>query len=264
MVNVMNRFGQSKFIQLYSRHVQTKIDRCMPYGHELALQQYQDLGREAQQVLGIAPEFELSIKKIKGTSKMPAVAGSDGIYVNEEVFKTKSVGAQRCAMFHESVHAKYHDAAVLGILKIMGFAAGCVGMHELLLACDVVTLHKTVSVLAGIVSSLGLSFKYRQFMERRADMQGHAAANCSICVQEEIDQRTKTFDSVQKACFETMPEQQKQKYQDAFKKRYGDQDPTEILENFECMQGYLRRSDLKQIKQDLGDTKCRYHSEIVK
>ena len=101
-------------------------------------------------------------------------------------------------------------------------------------------------------------------MEQRADTKGHQAKGCALCVQEEIDQRTNMFENAQENCFKNMPEEKKEKIQQALKKRYPDQEPTEIFENFECIQGYLPRSALKQIKQDLADKKCAYHHEHYK
>ncbi len=107
---IMNMFGQSKFIQCYSNYVQKNIDRCNLYGDELASLEYQALGQQAQQALGIKQELQLPIKKIKGPSVISAVVGSDGIYMNEDRLNNRSFGSKRCTFFHEAVHAKYYDA----------------------------------------------------------------------------------------------------------------------------------------------------------
>jgi hypothetical protein len=255
----MNNFGQSKFVQYYSRLVQTKVDKFMSYGHEPASQQYQDFGLEAQQELGIDGRLQLPIKKTKDKSKLLAVVGSDGIYVNEKVFDTKSFGAKRYMMFHESVHAKYHDAAVLGMLKIIGFGTGCVGMYELLDLCGITMLAKTLSVVAGVVSSLGISFKYRQFMERRADTEGPWATECAECVQEEIALRTQRYTAVAEQAFNSMAEEKRKKALEEFEKRFPNTNFSEICEKGECFQGYLSREELAKIAQDLGDKNCKYH-----
>ncbi|MBP9765234.1 hypothetical protein KBD08_02765 [Candidatus Babeliales bacterium] len=256
VANTMDAFGQSKFIHLYSKYVQTAIDRCMmSYGDLPASQIYQDLGLQAQQALGIAPECQVPIKKIKTPSLLHAVAGSDGIYVNEELLKNKSLGALRCAMFHEAVHVKYHDAAALGLFKVTGLLLGYVATYKTLGMCGVTTFHKGWSVVAGALASVGFSFKYRQFMERRADTQGHQAVNCASCVQEEIEQRTNMYETATQTIFQNMPEEQRRKIQSS------GQNLTESIENIECMQGYLRRCELEQIKQSLGDKKCSNHLE---
>ncbi|MBP7854384.1 hypothetical protein KAZ82_00430 [Candidatus Babeliales bacterium] len=261
LAKALDKFGQSKFIHAYSVYVQSFIDKFQSYGFNRASDNYQELGLEAQNALGVFGKYRLPVKKMISNTIIKAVVGSDGIYVNEKVLDAMSFGSRRCTMFHESVHAKYHDAAVLGMLKILGFCAGSVGMYKLLGVCKIVMLRKSFSVLIGIVSSVGLSFRYRQFMERRADIQGHYATDCASCVQEEIDQRTKMFESTQKAIFDNLSQEKKEEYLVAVKKQYENRDFTDDLETFECFQGYLRRSELKQIAQDLGVQRCKYHSE---
>ncbi|OGB86198.1 hypothetical protein A3J41_00410 [candidate division TM6 bacterium RIFCSPHIGHO2_12_FULL_38_8] len=63
-------------------------------------------------------------------------------------------------------------------------------------------------------------------MERRADVEGHYATQCSSCVREHAQNRKRLFEE------ENNP-----------------------LKN----QGYLWANDLEKIAQDLGDKKCAYH-----
>jgi hypothetical protein len=254
-----NKFGQSKFTTWYCQYVQRKIDQIMPYGHEPASAQYQELGKQAQNDLNIAPHLQVPIKKVKDGSMFPAIAGSDGIYVNEQLLQDVPFGAQRYTIFHEAVHIKYNDAAVLGMCKIMGFFLGCTGMYELFDLLDIATLQKTTSILSGIITSIVIPFTCRQFMEHRADIQGPQATQCAACVQEEIEVRNQRYKKISQDSFNTIPKEKQDKASQELKRRFPNKSLDEICERSTVFFGYLSREELKKIAQELGDKKCKYH-----
>lgn len=269
---VVDQVGQSNFMDAYSRNVQGRVEHLgenfRPYGNEPASQKYQDLGLQAQLALGIPVGRCLPILKIDPNSShsknITAIAKANAIYVNEDKFAKMSYGAQRSAMYHESVHAQYHDAAALGLLKQAGFLGGFIGIHTALKSFKVVALRKSLSCLSGVIVLGYLVWKYRQFMERRADEQGHYATNCSCCVQEAIEDKTRMFQHAALQSLNSMPEEIRKSTEKMMQERFKERDATELMEDFECCQGYLHRSDLKKIAQDLGGQKCAYHLEEKK
>ncbi|MCX5924323.1 MAG: hypothetical protein NTZ68_02780, partial [Candidatus Dependentiae bacterium] len=75
------------------------------------------------------------------------------------------------------------------------------------------------------------------FMERRADIQGMYATQCSSCIRKEIQERK---NRIMKDCPDL---------------------PVDFLEYLSNLEGYLTPAELEQIAQDLGDKKCAYHNK---
>ncbi len=163
------------------------------FGDELASSEYQELGKEAQSVLGIAEQYHVPIKKfppIMSNFPAAALAMPGAIYINEDRLKSESYGAKRSCLFHEVIHKKYNDvsfniAIEFGTLigsgyfssKLLSYASLSKWVHYPLVA--IVSLFCTNC--AGIV--------YSKYMERRADIEGHFATQCSECVQESASRR---------------------------------------------------------------------------
>lgn len=235
---ILNAIGQSDPIHMCSEHIQTKIDAAtthqfMQLGDEPASLKYQELGSEAQFELGIAQEHHLPIKKINQASPIAhiigAVAESNAIYVNEEKFDKEVFGSVRCAIFHEAAHVKYHDKVMDGMVEICMLVAGSVGAFITFKQINVEMLRKTMSFLLGLGMAAYASSEYSCFMERRADIEGHYATQCCLCVRESAQRRHRLFE----------------------------------IENHPCQHnGYLGALDLEKIAQDLGDKKCAYHSTL--
>jgi len=77
-----------------------------------ALQEYQELGKEAQFALGIPERNHVPIKRANPNEQRPnivAYAKRDGIYVYEEKLNHRPYGMKRFFLFHEAAHIKYRD-----------------------------------------------------------------------------------------------------------------------------------------------------------
>lgn len=226
----MDSIGQSSFMHAYSNYMK-KLDTC--HSNEPASQEYQELGSEAQRNINSIPEHHFPIKKWD----LPlAKASCDTIYCNETDLNAREYGSRRATMHHEAIHAKYHDQATIYSLVPIGFSVGAISTRAALKALNINKFRKT------LITTTGLSFmtygllKYKGFMERRADIQGHYATQCSSCIRKEIQERKNHL-------IKTCPSL-----------------PVDSLEYVSNLQGYLTTAELEKIAQDLGDKKCSYHS----
>ena len=185
--------------------------------------------------LGIPQDRHLPIKKLNPASPVAplvgAIAESDAIYVNEEKMDKAAYGATRCALFHESVHAKYHDKAVDGMMECVVLIGGSVATNSALKALNINAWRKRISCMVALGLDMYTTFAFSSFKERRADIEGHYATQCSSCVLEHADRRKQLFE------VENSP----------------------LKDN-----GYVWAAELEKIAQDLGDKKCAYHSEQLK
>jgi hypothetical protein len=205
--NMMERIGTSRLMNLFSTGIQKKIDthltnRIYGLGDEPASSEYQQLGKEAQDVLGIAVNRQLPIKKIPSTSMIyglvGAIAPSDAIYVNEDKFNKTTYGARRCGLIHEAVHAKYHDTATDTALELGTLSLGAMVAYAFIKAIKPQGRYKILGALGLGVATLTVSYvsslKFHHYMEHRADVKGHYASQCHVCVQEAAVRRREIFE----------------------------------------------------------------------
>lgn len=232
---LLGKIGESNPVHYYSKEISTKMcgftQGLFLYGDEPACKKYQDIGEQAQCALCIAKHRQLPIKKLNPASPLAplvgAIAEANAVFVNEEKMNQRTHGTVYCAMCHEAVHIKYADNAASDLLPLSVFMLTWIGGCAALKACKITRLRKTMSLAVAIALSSCAAMKYRYFMERRADIEGHYATQCSSCVKESAENRKRLFE------VENSP-----------------------LKNM----GYLWANDLEKIAQDLGDKKCSYHS----
>lgn len=167
------------------------------FGNEIADQEYQDLGKEAQVALGIPEKYQVTIKKFPAALcdfPVAAVAMPGAIYVNEERLKTETVGAKRCTLFHEAVHKKYNEGSCSIIVELISFFGTPFLMREFILSIKD-DLSKWIYYPILMMSACGSLYlvgtSYAKFTEKRADIEGHFATSCSVCVQESAARRRK-------------------------------------------------------------------------
>ena len=233
-------FGQSKFIQFIEKYyvlpLVQKMHKDMNIGTEPADEKYQQLSKEAQDSLQIPQEQQLPTIKINQAyilkPYIAAQADPDGIYINQEALDARSYGAQRAALFHEAAHTKYHDMSVDSLVEIVGFIGGIVGFYLLMSKIKPIDkfsfLRAAAAIIAGLISSPASSIIFHRYIERRADVDGFYALACSVCAQEMVISRRKSFE------------------QDKNPLRYN---------------GYLWADDIEKIAQDLASQNkvCKYH-----
>lgn len=234
----MDSIGQSSFMHSFSNCIK-KLETS--HSNDPASPEYQALGSEAQCTLCTPQKHHLPIKKFD----LPlALVASDAIYVNEADLNAREYGSRRATMHHEAVHAKYHDAAGLKLFSLAGLGFGIISAHTLLKALNITKYRKTLIATAGLSLMTYSLLKYKVFMERRADIQGMYATQCSSCIRKEIQERK---NHIMKNCPD-LPAAEAKRFVD-------------FLEYLSNLQGYLTPAELEQIAQDLGDKKCAYHSK---
>lgn len=163
-------------------------------GSCLASSQYQALGKEAQEALGIPQNRILPIKKMITGFPQTAEAMTNAICVNEEKINKRSFGAQRTVFFHEACHVKYNDIA---FATLSGLTVGVLGGRasgSLLKAVwptnKYTLLHGATHGLMFVISYYITERTFLKFAERRADTEGCYASQCATCVEEQSHYRS--------------------------------------------------------------------------
>lgn len=234
--------------------------------------EYQALGKEAQNKVGVPSREQLPVKNIPLYAKLPrnayALASTDAIYIDPTQFSDLSYGEKRSIFFHEAVHVKYHDEtklerslvdglaqmAVLSVasglaIKLLPFFPsiknGLVKLSDMripVLSLGVSESLSTASEMStpvlSVVSAFFLSSIYRSLRtsfhhEKRADIEGAYASSCYRCVGEQAEHAPW---------------------------RWGNEwDSMSMLAN-----GYASRQDMYQIRDQLKleNKVCDYHSKI--
>jgi len=244
--SLLGSLGKSPLVHIYNEHVQMYISKLykeiLLLGDEQASEEYQKLGKEAQQSAGILENWHVPIKKINPASTVAsfvgALAEADAIYVNEERLALRSYGARRCALFHEAVHEKYHDLAFDSILEWGSLISASIISHKLIKSvspfnkfCLSGMVHKGGAFVLGVIASSLVSSKFSYYRERRADLEGHYGTACYKCVEESA----------------------------AFARHRNEVEKNPLIHN-----GYLWPLELEEIAADLHQENktCNYHREI--
>lgn len=239
---LMGAIAQTAPVRLFNKHIATKVSHykqlALKYGDEDAAAGYQDLSKEAQSALGIPEEHHIPTKKFDPECIMAKFAGAvaepDAIYVNEEKLDQREYGDQRTALFHEAVHTKYNDMSMDLLLEFTALCTASYGAHRGIKSTKTPgrfkILHGIAVMLTGLVAADATSTQFGKFIERRADIEGHYATQCSTCVQESADHRRQIFEH-----------------------------DDNLLKN----NGYLWAQDLESIAQalDQQQQKCDYHNQ---
>ncbi|CAF1448257.1 unnamed protein product [Didymodactylos carnosus] len=186
--------------QLCSYHEKNRVlarfyDHMKVFGNDLAASEYQELGKEAQCVLGIPEKYHVPIKKFPSSlTSFPiaALATPEAIFVNEVRLNQEAYGAKRCVMFHEAIHKKYNDVGFNLFIKLVTlFGSGFLARKLLLYFKPAISRwisYPAMSAIALITMCITARC-YSYFIERRAEIQGHYATGCSQCVQESAARR---------------------------------------------------------------------------
>ncbi len=236
---IVGKIGQSNLIHYYSKNICTKmcgyVQKLFQYGDEPASEKYQALGKQAQCAVCVAKHRQLPIRKLNTASPLAPLVGAitepNAIYINEEKMEQRTYGTAYCTLCHEAVHVKYADNAASDLFPLAAFGLTWFGGCAALKALNIVRLRKTASFAVAVALCYYVGMQYKQFMEKRADIEGHYATQCSSCVREHAQNRKRLFED------EHCP----------------------LKDN-----GYLWANDLEKIAQDLGDKKCAYHIEQQK
>jgi len=190
--SILDTCSRSTPVYLWEKYAVVPMSRPIiaftGLGEVLASEEYQNLGKEAQDALGIPQDKQIPIRKIAPTSVMieaapVAFSMPDAIYFNEKNLMDKPIGVKRSAAFVEAVHKKYNHA---GAQSILGY--GSLIMMSILM-CKAIRSEqsKLIKSLAFIGSIFGLCIitkGYLRYSIYRAEVEGHYATKCYLCVQE--------------------------------------------------------------------------------
>ncbi len=207
-------------------------------GNEPASVEYQILGKEVQDAVGIPFHYQIPIKKIPYDSVIydmwTAIALPYALYVNEEVLNDQSPGARRCTLLRQAIHKKYNDNSLTSLVSLSTLLASSLLSYKGIRyrwPDQRRLIPAVIAPLIGFTMYGVISLQFLLYQEKRADIEGHYAAQCYVCVQESATQR---------------------RHQTATK-------PLNPL----LQEGYLRATDVEKIAQDLeGQHKlCAYHAQ---
>lgn len=149
--------------------------------HSPATEELKKLAKEAQTAVGIPEERQVPIRISSDPNIDGAYADQDAIYVGNYNY---NYGQKRCMIFHEAVHIKYHDKSTTMIPTITGFFGTPILTKMFIKPKGKFKLLYPISMLAGLFSGRFTQKKYLDFAERRADIEGHYATGCHMCVSE--------------------------------------------------------------------------------
>ena len=238
LLKVLEIIGQSSFVNIYSRYLQVKLDKVstakvFEYGDRLASEKYQLLGKKAQFAVGVSDFRHLPIKKLNsyapGTLLVGAITEASAIYVNERLLDRASYGTAYSLLCRQAVSVKYHDKALDQIIEIIALLVVFFGMYALLSSLKIVlALNVIVSLIVSLAFNTYIHFKFKSFVARRSDIEGHLATQCATCIKESSYRRRELF------------EQENSPFKDS---------------------GCLWADDLEELAQQLDDKICSYHSD---
>jgi len=158
----------------------------------------QELGKMAQLAVGVpasrmVPIKEQSLGNVKeqsfGISGTAAQALCGAIVVDSQNPDPYSV--KRCNMYHEAVHIKYNDEAIIGLGNLAGFLGGLISGLYVVKAFNPVGKWKLLYPVFSLINACVIKYLfdryYGRYFERRADIEGHYATGCYVCVHEKAE-----------------------------------------------------------------------------
>lgn len=159
------------------------------------------LGKDAQLDVGIpANRIVPLVQKSFGLTGPFAEAGRSSITLNNQAPDPYSVN--RCNIYHEAVHIKYHDYTTKTITRLGGLIGGLVSgpvVAKLLKPQGKWKAIYPIFALGFARMGMMLSDKYYgRYIERRADIEGHYATQCHVCVHEKAQDVQSALEEAQK------------------------------------------------------------------
>ncbi len=186
------KFAQSSWIVKLNQDI-----AVLKFNAREASKDVQELGKTAQLAVGVPASRMVPIKERSfGVSGPVAKALPGVILVDSQCLVPYSV--KRCNMYHEAVHIKYNDVTTSLLGSLTGFVGGLtsglcvvrtfkpVGKWKLLYPVFAFANARVITCLFGRY--------YRKYGERRADIEGHYATGCHVCVHEKAEDVRRTLE----------------------------------------------------------------------
>jgi len=192
IASVVDACAESKPVYLWEKYVQMPINRSLTsligIGEALASEEYQLLGKEAQNALGIPEDKQIAIRKIDPTNIMievipVAFSMPEAIYFNEKNLKDKPFGIKRCAAFVEAVRKKYNQAGAQSLISVGTLITMCTLIYKAT-RLERNNLIKAIAIIGTIIGGGLVSKSCLRYFTYRAEVEGHYATKCYLCVQE--------------------------------------------------------------------------------
>lgn len=187
----MDAIGQSQTMYWFEKNISARLSLCSLDAGP-ATEEYQKLGNEAQDAVGIPKHYQVPIRRmpqeslyastIDAITEVGAITESKAIYINEKLMNQQPYEIQRYVAFHEAIHKKYNDNSMRSLLYLSISLPGCVTLSYL----PIYIATGTASIIAGvaiIIAFLKIGQRFGRYAERRADIESCYATQCSTCVQ---------------------------------------------------------------------------------
>ena len=187
IIYLLHYIGQLKIMYYMEKNIHTKIKSYIVQDSGELSMEYQKLGKEAQDKVGVPLEYQVPIKKhVHHNKDEYAHCRSDGIYVNEAYVNNTPTIFQKYVLYHESVHKKFNHNTAIAIMS---------GVFSLSIAWTLAimfhftpfnTMYKILIpyAAAAIVSIPYVNDKLHYYGERQADTEALYAMNCHQCVDD--------------------------------------------------------------------------------
>jgi len=196
--SVLDTFSGSGAVYLIEKYILGPINnityKMTDLGQASASEEYQLLGKEAQDALKIPEEKQIPIRKIAPTSLMSEVipvafSMTDAMYFNEKKLKDALLGVKRAGAFVEAVHKKYNHGVAQFILGLGSIILSPILTYKVLGQLQLNKKMKIPGALASIICASIIAKGYQNYCFRRSDIEGHYATECHLCVQESAEYR---------------------------------------------------------------------------
>lgn len=154
--------------------------------------EFQKIGADAQTAVGIPTGRQVPIREFEDMADGAAIAEFEAIYLSTDHFnctdeKKVSYGVKRSDIHHEAVHIKYNDNLGFTLISPKTGTLSALLLTTMLKPQGKFKLLYPIPMIVGLFASKWLSTKYRDYCERRADIEGHYATQCSACVHEKAE-----------------------------------------------------------------------------
>jgi len=180
--------GKSSMMHRYNQWYAGKTE--LP--GEPVSEEMQALGKEAQTAVGIPEDRQLPVRYVAGIDG--AEAGADAIVVGD--YKEDAYGVNRCLLFHEAIHVKYHDTAVFKIPFPSSIIGALIATKLCIKPQGIAKLLYLPALIAGAYVGDELQTSFAKYRERRADIEGHYATQCHTCVTEKSEHQKSVRDFI--------------------------------------------------------------------
>ena len=199
------KFAQSSWVVKYNQRLAMSVinsivdDESEPNIRE-APKNVQELGKRAQLAVGVPTSRLVPIKENPFKKEGGASAGYGSIVISS-FYHEESYSVGRCNMYREAVHIKYNDHCTIGLVNSASLLSGLISGPLLVKIFNPMgkwkLLYPVFALVNAFITKSLLEKYYRRYIGRRADIEGHYATGCYICVHEKAEDVRGAFEIFQ-------------------------------------------------------------------